>query len=125
VLRQRLGSIAEGSYVDRSNETLGEFMQRWLRTYVITNTTPSTQRGYEANVRRNIAPALGSIPLQKLRPQDIQRLYANMLERGLSARTVLHTHRVLREALSHAVKWSSLLPTLPMQRRRPALRRKS
>ena len=31
-----------------------------------------------------------------------------MLERGLSQTTVLHTHRGLREALGHAVKWGIL-----------------
>ena len=35
-------------------------------------------------------------------------MYADMLDTGLSARTVLHTHRVLREALAHAVKWGVL-----------------
>ena len=32
-----------------------------------------------------------------------------MLDNGLSPRTVLHVHRVLREALKHAVKWGLLL----------------
>ena len=50
-------------------------------------------------------PPLGRLPLTALRPEHVQGLYANLLERGLSARTVQHTHRILKEALSHAVKW--------------------
>ena len=46
--------------------------------------------------------------IQSLTPSQIQKVYAGMLERGLSQTTVLHTHRVLREALGHAVKWGIL-----------------
>jgi len=106
LLRERLGEVEDGSYVLRSKETVAEFMQHWLATYVVTNTTPSTQRGYQGVARRYISPILGRIPLQNLQPQHIQKLYAAMLERGLSAQTVQHTHRVLRQALGHAVKWS-------------------
>src|SRR5439155_10999063 len=35
----------------------------------------------------------------------IQAMYSRLLERGLAPRTVLHVHRVLRQALSHAMKW--------------------
>lgn len=35
-------------------------------------------------------------------------MYADMLAQGLSARTILHVHRVLSEALRHAVKWGIL-----------------
>ena len=37
--------------------------------------------------------------LQKLRPEHIQSAYKDMLDSGLSARTVLHSHRVLSQAL--------------------------
>ena len=43
-----------------------------------------------------------------MRPSQIQGIYASMLERGLSHTTVLHAHRVLKEALGHAVKWGVL-----------------
>ena len=36
-------------------------------------------------------------------------MYGQMLSRGLSARTTLHTHRILREALGHGLKWGLLL----------------
>jgi integrase len=36
---------------------------------------------------------------------QIQGIYAELLERGLSHSTVLHVHRVLEEMLAHAVKW--------------------
>ncbi len=45
----------------------------------------------------------------KLTPQHVQSLYSEMLEKGLSPRTVLGTHRVLSEALGHGLKWGVLV----------------
>ncbi|MCH7653481.1 MAG: sigma-70 family RNA polymerase sigma factor, partial [Chloroflexi bacterium] len=46
--------------------------------------------------------------LQKLTGQHIQGLYAAMMNNGLSNRTVLHCHRVLKGALRRAVTWEVL-----------------
>lgn len=108
VLRERLAAIENGGYVPKQKETVAQFMTGWLETYAATNTSVRTQEGYRGNITRYIAPTIGTVELQKLTPRHIQGIYANMLERGLSARTVLHTHRVIREALSHAVRWGML-----------------
>ena len=107
-LRERLSAVETGSYVTKQKETVTEFMQRWMDTYVATNTTIRTQEGYRGNIKRYISPAIGNIPVQTLTARHVQGMYADRLERGLSARTVLHPHRVLREALGHAVKWGLL-----------------
>jgi integrase len=93
--------------------TVGDFLTRWLRDYAGTNTRPRTQEGYEVITRCHLAPALGHVPLKGLQPSHLQAYYAAALKSGrkdgrpggLSARTVLHHHRVLSEALTHAVKW--------------------
>ena len=108
VLRERLAAIENGGYVPKQMETVAQFMARGLDTYAHTNTTLRTQDGYRGSIKRYIVPAIGSVPLQNLTARHVQKMYADMLERGLSARTVLHTHRVLSEALSHALKWGLL-----------------
>ena len=55
-------------------------------------------------VRRYIKPGLGTIQLSKLRPEHVDGLYGEMKKRGLSATTILHTQRILSEALGHAIK---------------------
>src|SRR5262249_20807331 len=55
-------------------------------------------------------PALGHIPLRKLRPEHIAAAETEWLEHGagartLSRRTVLHYHRGLHTALEGAGKW--------------------
>ena len=108
VLRERLGVVDSGSYVAKSSETVAEFMDKWLDTYAATNTRLKTQQEYRGKVRCYIVPALGAIAVQNLRAPQIQSLYASMLRRGLSARTVLHCHRILKEALGHGVMWGDL-----------------
>ena len=38
----------------RDKETVGDFMEHWLITYVRTNTSLRTEQGYRANVNRYI-----------------------------------------------------------------------
>ena len=111
VLRERLNAAENGGCIARDKETVAQFMGRWLETYAATNTTVRTQHGYQAYVTRYIVPAIGGIPLQSLTARHIQGLYADMLGRGLSNTTVVQLHRILKQALSHAVKWGSLTET--------------
>jgi integrase len=95
--------------------TVGEYLERWLEDYARINTAPRTFETYQGIVHTHLVPALGSVALSKLRPQHIQNYYSRALTvRGtvstkrLSNRSVLHHHRVLREALGHAVRWQIL-----------------
>lgn len=97
-----------GIDVSRDKQTVGDFLRMWLREYAKPNTAPTTFRRYEQLVGLHITPIIGDKPLNKLRPLHVQAVYSNMAEKGLSARTALQCHRVLREALHHAVKWQLL-----------------
>ena len=108
-LRELLTTLDKGMSVDTSKATVAEFLEQWLTDYAETNTAPRTVQGYRGVVRRYLVPSVGRIPLVKLTPQDVQSLYAGMLGKGLSAQTVVHAHRVFREALKHAVKWQLLM----------------
>ncbi len=114
-LAELLVSIERGSYVKPKRITLGEWLGDWLGGYVATNCSLRTAQSYQSEVRRHLIPALGVIPLPQLRPQHLQRYYAQALsdgrtdeKGGLSARTVQYHHRILSEALSHAVKMGLL-----------------
>jgi integrase len=107
VLRDRLAAMENGGYVPRDKETVAAFLGKWLETCAATNTVDRTQLGYRENITRYINPAIGHIALQKLTPDHIQKMYADLLQR-VSKRTVLHVHRVLSEALKHAVRWRLL-----------------
>jgi integrase len=115
-LRAVLTRIEGGIHVKPARMTVGEYLESWLRGYATTNTAPSTADGYKDIIRAHLIPSLGSIPLTALQSSHIQAYYARMLESGrrdgkggLSARTVKHHHRVLYEALKHAVKHDILV----------------
>lgn len=94
---------------------VADYLLRWLEDYARVNVAPTTFQPYETAIRRHLIPALGSIVLSRLRPQHIQAYFADALKQGradgrggLSPTTVLYHHRVLREALHHAVRWQLL-----------------
>jgi len=110
-LREKLRSLERGAYVKPQRISLGEYLKHWVESYAVMHTSPRTAEGYQAIVNRYLVPALGGIPLCELQPQHLEKYYGDALAHGrldgkggLSTRTVLHQHRVLSQALSHAVK---------------------
>ncbi len=110
-LRELLHSLEAGSYVKPQRLTLGEYLYRWLVGYVQTNCSTRTLDSYQSIVNRHLIPNLGSRILTQLHPQEVQQYYSRALTEGrtdgkggLSARTVLHIHRVLVEALNYALR---------------------
>jgi len=115
-LRHILTRLETGAYVKPTKLTVSEYLEQWLQGYVSSSTGPRTRERYEEIVRTHLIPALGSIPLTALQPAHIQTYYGKALQwgrrdgkGGLSARTVHHHHRVLYEALKHAVKRGILI----------------
>jgi len=115
-LRTVLTRIEGGAYVKPAKLTVGEYLEQWLQSYVSSNVGPRTRERYVEIVHAHLIPALNSIPLIALRSQHIQTYYGKALESGrrdgnggLSAQTVQHHHRVLYEALKHAVKHGILI----------------
>ena len=109
-----LAEIENGGFVDAGNITVAAYFERWL-AHVATKTSAKTHERYDEIIRLGITPNLGSIKLSSLRPIHIQTFYAEALKSGsaqrtggLSARTVLHYHRILSQGLKQAVKWQLL-----------------
>ena len=107
LLRERLTAVETGSHVAREKETVSQFLARWLDTYVATNTTAKTQQGYRQCINCYTGP-LSQISIQGLTARHIQAVYSGMLEKGLSAATVVQLHRILHRALTVGVKWGIL-----------------
>jgi integrase len=85
--------------------SVGEYLDRFLSDVVEHTLKPSTIRSYRYLIDKHIKPSLGHTKLAKLSPGQIQRLYSDKLNEGLSPRTVAYIHSVLRRALNQAVKW--------------------
>ena len=109
-------SMERGMYVKPRRLSLGTYLLQWLDGYVVTNCSPRTYDDYQSKIEHHIKPALGQLPLAQLQPQQIQQFYAYLILKGrtdgkggLSARTVLHIHRILFQALKYAVRQELLM----------------
>ena len=106
-----ISELQGGTPVDPSRETLAVFLDRWL-AHMQGQVSPRSHERYAEIARKNIVPLLGGLTLTKLQPAHISSAYAKALASGrrdgtggLSAHTVRHMHRVLRQALQQAVQW--------------------
>ncbi len=108
-LTKVLRDKAQGLPVALERQTVGHFLEDWLEQSVRPRVRPRTFESWRLIVRRHIVPALGSVPLQKLSPQNVRTLLNRKLADGLSAQTVRHIRTVLRRALGEAVKFGLIV----------------
>lgn len=107
-LTQKLNELDKGILIEPANMTLSEYLDKWAETALKPRVRANTFESYMELVERYIKPNLGGYKLSKLTPLAIQKLYTDMLNKGLSPRTIKYTHTVLKNALKQAVKWQML-----------------
>ena len=83
--------------------TVGTYLGSWL-DHARARVRANTHDGYEALIRLHASPHLGPVLLTDLHPLLIQRLYTDLLAKGLSGGTVLNLRLVLTQALAQAVR---------------------
>ena len=88
--------------------SLNQYLDQWLVTSAKPRLRPKTFTDYEAMLLLYIRSALGAKPLGSISQFDLQSVYAQMLERGLSPRTIEYTNAVLQSAFRQAVPWKIL-----------------
>ena len=89
--------------------SLNQYLDQWLTTAAKPRLRPKSYTDYEALLRLYIRPVFGAKPLGAITQFEIQKVYAQMLERGLSPRTIEYTNAVLQSAFRQAVRWKMLL----------------
>lgn len=102
--------IKKGEYdVDLEQATIREYLEKWLKEYCKPNLAYRTYESYSGTIHNHILPNLGGLKLSALKPAHIQSYYSKMTASNkdggaeLSGTSVLYHHRILREALKHAV----------------------
>lgn len=116
-LRQVLQEIDKGSIVSPQG-TVGDFLIEWLDTYTRSGAVKrSTSTACADHVHRHLLPRIGQVPLAKLSPSHVAKLYADLLTsgesrhqsgRGLSAKTVRNIAQTLKKALNDGVKFGKI-----------------
>ncbi len=109
-LAELVERIGKHNFARPGRITFGQWLEQWFEGYVITNTGPRTAASYRAEIDNHLVN-LGAIPLSQLEPRHLEEYYANALKSGkldgsggLSRTSVLYHHRIISEALKHAVR---------------------
>ena len=89
-LRRRLVTIDRGIHVDPSAITVIEYLDQWLDETCPRTVAPKALERYRGLVENQIKPHLGAVPLQKLRPADIDSWLQTLGKTGLSIRSIRH-----------------------------------
>lgn len=90
---------------ESSGLLFADYMLQWLEK-MKPKVSPTTYHGYKYNIEQGICPYFRErgITLAKLRPADLERYYAYLQTKGLSANTVIHYHANIHKALRDAVR---------------------
>jgi integrase len=133
-LNRVLNRRNEGTYVDPTKMTVGEYLEHWLTIDIERRVAAKTALRHRGIVKHQIIPYFGSVPVRKLTATHIEAFEAQLQRsgyvkgskagQGLTAQTVLHVHRTLSQALAHAVKTGVLFknPTEQVKPPRPPRR---
>lgn len=109
-----ISELQGGRNLEPTKTTFVQFLDQWLG-HIKVHVSPRTHERYTEIIRKNIAPMLGAVQLTKLRPAQIAAAYSEALldgrkdgSGGLSPNTVLYMHRLIKQALAHAVRWEMI-----------------
>ncbi|WP_172582223.1 tyrosine-type recombinase/integrase [Subtercola boreus] len=117
-LRALLGQRDDGTLPRGKDYTLAQWMRHWLSTAKLK---PAVHTNYQHNVEHYIVPQIGHLKLSELEPEDLERLYDDMLsgklstarlhagdkkptKRPLTPRAVINVHSNIRRSLTVAMQ---------------------
>ncbi|HZO31105.1 MAG TPA: site-specific integrase [Chloroflexota bacterium] len=101
LLRELLAQRRAGE-LTRGRTTLAEFKDEWLRSCKRRNCRPGTLDTYDKKLSTYVLPTLGKTRLDKLTAGAIEKLYDQLGETGLSAKTLQLVHVCLGNLLKLA-----------------------
>ena len=131
LLAKRMVELNAGDYIEPTDMTFAQFKDEWMEKYAeageIRHSTLTLYRGF---FRTHMIPYFGTKPLATISTKDIQGFKARMLTKGkkrvkwvegadskkkkevtltgLSAQTVKHMLRIMRQMFDHAIDWNYL-----------------
>ena len=96
--------VIDGTYIEPTRITLGEWLKKWLKDYKSINLKPRTYDTYENQILFHIVPEIGDIELNNLKTNQLQRFYNLKYNggKGLSSATMRKIHSIIQAALTQA-----------------------
>ena len=109
VLNEMISEAERGLSV-RTSATVGDLLEQWF-DFASRDFSPKTVKETRGFMDRNLLPALGTVPLSKLKAGDLDRFYRTLSVDGgsrsgpLAPGTIRRIHGILRRALGQGLKW--------------------
>ncbi|HEY7105565.1 MAG TPA: tyrosine-type recombinase/integrase [Acidimicrobiia bacterium] len=124
-LDELLGNVRDGTHVEPSRLSFGDYLRTWLDGLASKGRRPTTVDGYRRKLERYaLKDDVAGIPLQAVTAADLDAVYGKLRTSGgrkgtaLSLRTVRHVHTILAKALADAER-KGLIARNPSQRAEP------
>lgn len=103
--RAALKALQEDSTArDPSTLTVSAFLTSWLQDVIAPHRSPNTLDSYTTAIETHISPSIGGVKLQRLTSHQVQRMFADLLRRGIGERTRQNAYVVINVAMKHASK---------------------
>ena len=84
--------------------TVKAWLEHWLTNIAQPSLRHSSFNAYRFAVDKHLVPALGRLRLNRLEPEQLERLYQGMFESGARPGTAHQVHRTIRTALGEAFR---------------------
>ena len=104
---RELEKLRDAARVPKAGQrwTVATWLIYWIDNIAVPpHIADNTHAGYRVDVEQHLIPGIGAHRLEKLAPEHVERLYANLQRNGMSPGGAHHIHRTLRAALNEAVK---------------------
>lgn len=76
-----LNSMNIGEYIEPSKMTVGEWLDKWFKDYVLPTKRPSTSKGYDDIIKLHLKPHLGHRLMRELRTDHVQEMINTIQEK--------------------------------------------
>ncbi len=84
--------------------TVATWLEHWLDTIAARKVRPSTLTRYRQLAAHQLVPGVGHHRLDRLQPEELEALYAKLLDGGAAPASVRQAHRVMSRALKVAMQ---------------------
>jgi integrase len=104
ILQKLMRDLEDGTHVEPCSLTYAQYLDSYVEEHLRHHTCPRALESLSYMIARRVIPSLGSIPLTKLRPMDLQQFCSEMRGAGLADASVRKLHNTIRVSLAHAVR---------------------
>ncbi len=117
--------IEAGAPVRDTSMTVAAWLEDWItKSLAASDRKQATKDLYATLARTHLVPTIGTIPLGRLRPSDVEALVVTKRDAGLSGSTIRTIYTVLRSALDIAARDGLIRSNPAAAVRRPGVERK-